>query len=129
MSAETESAEIIRRRLFEWGGLPEDGRKVALEYADWAIDHATELSGVDASNARELFLASYPFHPAVLSVFERKWQSLPPLSAYPRNSAAAGNMGGIRLPEGASASWQQRRSAHWSRVSTDRGPDFPRRHV
>ncbi len=77
MSAETESAEIIRRRLFEWGGLPEDGRKVALEYADWAIDHATELSGVDASNARELFLAAYPFHPAVLSVFERKWQTLP----------------------------------------------------
>ncbi len=77
MSAETESAEIIRRRLFEWSGLPEDGRKAALEYADWAIEHATELSGVDATNARELFLASYPFHPAVLSVFERKWQSLP----------------------------------------------------
>ena len=77
MAAETESAEIIRRRLFEWAALPEDGRKVALEYADWAIDHATELSGVDASNARELFLAAYPFHPAVLSVFERKWQSLP----------------------------------------------------
>lgn len=77
MAAETETAEIIRRRLFEWYGLPEDGRKVATEYADWAVDHAAELSGVDASNARELFLASYPFHPAVLSVFERKWQSLP----------------------------------------------------
>lgn len=77
MSAETEAAEIIRRRLFEWAGLAEDGRKAALEYADWAIDHASELSGIDASNARELFLAAYPFHPAVLSVFERKWQSLP----------------------------------------------------
>lgn len=77
MSAETETAEIIRRRLFEWGGLPEDGKKAALEYADWAIEHAAELSGVDASNAREMFTAAYPFHPAVLSVFERKWQSLP----------------------------------------------------
>ncbi len=77
MSAETETAEIIRRRLFEWYGLPEDGRKVATEYADWAVDHAAELSGVNAGSARELFLASYPFHPAVLSVFERKWQSLP----------------------------------------------------
>lgn len=35
------------------------------------------MSGVDASNARDLFLAAYPFHPAVFSVFERKWQSLP----------------------------------------------------
>ena len=26
---------------------------------------------------RERFLAAYPFHPGVLSVFERKWQSLP----------------------------------------------------
>lgn len=77
MSAETETAEIIRRRLFEWTGLPDEGRKAAVEYADWAIEHASELSGVDASNARDLFLASYPFHPAVLSVFERKWQSLP----------------------------------------------------
>lgn len=77
MSAETETAEIIRRRLFEWSGLPEDGRKAALEYADWAIEHTPGPSGVDASNARELFLAAYPFHPSVLSVFERKWQSLP----------------------------------------------------
>jgi hypothetical protein len=76
MSAETEIAEIIRRRLFEWYGLPEEGRKAATEYADWAVEHAAELAGVDASNARELFMASYPFHPAVLSVFERKWQSL-----------------------------------------------------
>ncbi|MFG0331692.1 MAG: ATP-binding protein [Phycisphaerales bacterium] len=77
MSAETESAEIIRRRLFEWGGLPEDGRKAATEYADWAVDHAAELAGVDAASARATFEACYPFHPSVLSVFERKWQSLP----------------------------------------------------
>lgn len=77
MSAETEIAEIIRRRLFEWGGLPEDGRKTASAYADWAVDHAQELSGVDPDSAHETFKACYPFHPSVLSVFERKWQSLP----------------------------------------------------
>lgn len=77
MSAETETAEIIRRRLFDWSGLSDDGRKAALQYADWAVEHAAELSGVDAASARDLFTASYPFHPAVLSVFERKWQSLP----------------------------------------------------
>jgi predicted AAA+ superfamily ATPase len=27
--------------------------------------------------AREAFAAAYPFHPAVISVFERKWQALP----------------------------------------------------
>lgn len=28
-------------------------------------------------NAREMFAATYPFHPLLISVFERKWQSLP----------------------------------------------------
>jgi hypothetical protein len=77
MSAGEEAAEIIRRRLFEWGGLPADGRRVAQEYADWAIAHAGELTDVDASTIKERFERAYPFHPAVLSVFERKWQSLP----------------------------------------------------
>ena len=77
MSAGDEAAEIIRRRLFEWGGLPADGRKAAQEYADWAIAHAGELTDVDATTIKERFERAYPFHPAVLSVFERKWQSLP----------------------------------------------------
>jgi hypothetical protein len=77
MAAGEEAAEIIRRRLFEWGGLPADGRRVAQDYADWAIAHAGELTDVDASTIKERFERAYPFHPAVLSVFERKWQSLP----------------------------------------------------
>lgn len=77
MSAETEIAEIIRRRLFEWGGLPEEGRKTAGAYADWAADHAQELTGIDPNTAHETFKACFPFHPSVLSVFERKWQSVP----------------------------------------------------
>ena len=77
MSADTEVAEIIRRRLFEWYGVGEDARKTATAYADWAIEHAQELSGIDPDTAHETFKACYPFHPSVLSVFERKWQSLP----------------------------------------------------
>jgi predicted AAA+ superfamily ATPase len=34
MSAEAETSEIIRRRLFDWGGIPDEGRKVAAEYAN-----------------------------------------------------------------------------------------------
>lgn len=77
MSADTEVAEIIRRRLFEWYGVGDDAKKTATAYADWAIDHAQELSGIDPDTAHERFKACYPFHPSVLSVFERKWQSLP----------------------------------------------------
>jgi hypothetical protein len=77
MSADTEVAEIIRRRLFEWYGVNDDARKTASAYADWAVDHAQELSGIDPDTANETFKACYPFHPSVLSVFERKWQSLP----------------------------------------------------
>src|SRR5207302_3603768 len=34
-------------------------------------------TGIDPETVRERFLAAYPFHPSVLSLFERKWQSLP----------------------------------------------------
>jgi len=77
MAAETEISEIIRRRLFEWDGMSDDARKTAAQYAEWAVEHTQELSGVDPNTALETFQACYPFHPSVLSVFERKWQSLP----------------------------------------------------
>jgi len=78
MSAESETSEIIRRRLFEWGGLPEDARKTATEYADWVVAHRAQLpTWFPVDTAREAFAATYPFHPTLLSVFERKWQALP----------------------------------------------------
>jgi len=77
MSADTEIAEIIRRRLFEWYGVNDDARKTIAAYSDWVIEHSQELSGVDPDTVRETFRACYPFHPSVISVFERKWQSLP----------------------------------------------------
>lgn len=78
MSAETETSEIIRRRLFEWGGLPDDARKTAAEYGDWLVEHREQIPRwFPVDTARDAFAASYPFHPALLSVFERKWQALP----------------------------------------------------
>ena len=77
MSADTEIAEIIRRRLFDWRGVSDDAKRTAAAYAEWAVEHAQELTGLDAGTAHDRFLAAYPFHPSVLSVFERKWASLP----------------------------------------------------
>ncbi len=78
MSAESETSEIIRRRLFEWGGLPDDAKKTASEYADWVLAHRTQVPNwFPVDQARETFLATYPFQPTLLSVFERKWQALP----------------------------------------------------
>ncbi|MDE2981419.1 MAG: DUF499 domain-containing protein [Gemmatimonadota bacterium] len=78
MSVETETAEIIRRRLFEWHGLHRDGLKTVGEYVEWMAAHRHQLpSWFPIDSARETLAASYPFHPSVLSVFERKWQALP----------------------------------------------------
>src|SRR3954447_9467448 len=77
MSAPTGHAEIIPPRLFDWSGLPDEAKKTAASYAEWVQDHKQLIGDFDADAARERFQASYPFHPALLSVFERKWQSLP----------------------------------------------------
>lgn len=88
MSAEAETSEIIRRRLFEWDprAVTPDGRvllnrdavQVCNEYADWVVAHRQQVPNwFPIDHAREAFAATYPFHPVVLSVFERKWQALP----------------------------------------------------
>jgi hypothetical protein len=88
MSAESETSEIIRRRLFEWdeNAVTADGRvlltREALsacnDFGDWVKDHRHQVpEQFPFDTAREAFAATYPFHPTVLSVFERKWQALP----------------------------------------------------
>lgn len=85
MSAEAETSEIIRRRLFEWDSqaVTQDGRVMLPREAiatcnEYAVDHRASLpSWFPIDNARDAFIATYPFHPMVLSVFERKWQALP----------------------------------------------------
>ncbi|MDF0589675.1 DUF499 domain-containing protein [Methanotrichaceae archaeon Mx] len=87
MSADADTAEIIRRRLFEWGSqmnpdgrvqLSKDAIKTCREYAAWVRSHKNQVPGwFPVDQAQEAFEAAYPFHPIVLSVFERKWQALP----------------------------------------------------
>lgn len=88
MTAGAETSEIIRRRLFEWDTralgadgrviLPEKAKDACHEYARWVADHSQQLPGsIPPEHARAHFEACYPFHPSVLSVFERKWQSVP----------------------------------------------------
>src|SRR5438552_18623817 len=78
ITADTKTSENIRRRMFKWSRLPEDGRKAAQEYGDFVLDNRTQFPNwFPADNAKDAFAASYPFHPTLLSVFERKWQAFP----------------------------------------------------
>ena len=85
---ETEISEVIRRRLFEDLGSDRIRKNVAKAYADWCFERRerlpSEWTAVDTAATeakardflRSRFEACYPFHPATLSVFQRKWQPL-----------------------------------------------------
>ena len=86
---ESEISEVVCRRLFEDLGKPRIRKKVAKTYADWCYERTARLpaewlavdSATTEAKAREFlrgrFDACYPFHPATLSVFQRKWRALP----------------------------------------------------
>jgi hypothetical protein len=85
---ESEISEVVRRRLFEDLGDERIRKKVAKEYADWCFERTARLPSewmaVDSASTeakardflRARFEACYPFHPATLSVFQRKWRAL-----------------------------------------------------
>ena len=86
---ETEVSEVVRRRLFDQIGQDRFRKKVSRIYADWCFERRAQLppqwtlvdSAATEAKAREhlraRFDACYPFHPATLSVFQRKWSALP----------------------------------------------------
>ncbi len=86
---ETEVSEVVRRRLFDHIGDERFRRKVSRLYADWCFERRERLppqwtlvdSAATEAKAREhlraRFEACFPFHPATLSVFQRKWNALP----------------------------------------------------
>ncbi|MGQ0594633.1 MAG: DUF499 domain-containing protein [Gammaproteobacteria bacterium] len=86
---ETEIAEVVRRRLFEDLGSEKVRKNVTKAFGDWCFERRAQLppewtavdSAATEAKAREFlqrrFEARYPFHPATLSVFQRKWQALP----------------------------------------------------
>ena len=83
---EAEVAEVVRRRLFDALGAERVRGKASKTYADWCFERRSQLppewTRVDAAatearardRLRARFEACYPFHPATLSVFQRKWQ-------------------------------------------------------
>ena len=85
---ETEISEVVRRRLFENLGSERVRRNVSKAYANWCFERRAQLppewtavdSATTEAKAREYlrsrFEICYPFHPATLSVFQRKWQAL-----------------------------------------------------
>jgi hypothetical protein len=85
---ETEISEVVRRRLFEDIGSERIRKNVSKTYADWCFERRAQLpaewtavdSAATEAKAREYlqkrFEVCYPFHPATLSVFQRKWQAL-----------------------------------------------------
>ncbi len=86
---ETEISEVVRRRLFQDLGSEKIRKNVAKAFGDWCFERRAQLppewTAVDTATteakAREFlqrrFEVCYPFHPATLSVFQRKWQALP----------------------------------------------------
>ncbi len=86
---EAEIGEVVRRRLFEDLGNEKVRKAVAKAYADWCFERRAQLppewTTVDTSSTeakageflRARFESCFPFHPATLSVFQRKWQALP----------------------------------------------------
>ena len=86
---EAEISEVVRRRLFEDLGGVRIRRRVANTYANWCFERTARLprewlavdTATTEAKAREFlrtrFEACYPFHPATLSVFQRKWRALP----------------------------------------------------
>jgi len=88
ISVGAETTEIIRRRLFEWDPktvsqdgkllLTKDAMATCHEYATWLADHRQQIpQWFPIDHAQSVFESTYPFHPSVLSVFERKWQEMP----------------------------------------------------
>ena len=86
---ESEISEVVRRRMFKDLGNERVRRRVARTYADWCFERSARLPhewlAVDTATTetrakeflRDRFEACYPFHPATLSVFQRKWRALP----------------------------------------------------
>jgi hypothetical protein len=86
---EAEISDVVRRRLFEDLGSERTRRNVAKAYANWCFERRAQLppewtavnTATSEKKARAFlqsrFEACYPFHPATLSVFQRKWQALP----------------------------------------------------
>lgn len=89
VNEEGEIAEVVRRRLFQDLGEDKVRLSISKAFAEWCFERRNQLppewTAVDTGSTdvkakehlRKRFESCYPFHPATLSVFQRKWQTLP----------------------------------------------------
>ena len=124
---ESEISEVVRRRLFENLGSERTRRRVANMYADWCFERSNRLPAewttVDTATnenrakeaLRQRFEACYPFHPATLSVFQRKWSALPQFQKTRGSLANAGPVDLMRPPASSSGKPVPNRSSPWDR--------------
>ena len=103
---ETEISEVVRRRLFQDLGSDKIRKNVCKAFGDWCFERRAQLppewtavdSAATETKSREFlrsrFEACYPFHPATLSVFQRKWQGV---AAVPADARYAGDVGAMDL--------------------------------
>ena len=134
---ESEIAEVVRRRLFENIGGVQTRRRVAKVYADWCFERSARLppewTTVDTATTgarardflRSRFEACYPFHPATLSVFQRKWRALTQFQQARGALRDAGAMDFLGVARAVSASAQ--RAADHPRIGPLACAGFPRR--
>ena len=77
----SEVSEIVRRRLFENAGRDSMKRAASRQFSTWVFNRRDRLppewGQLSEDQIRAQFEACYPFHPATLTVFQRKWQALP----------------------------------------------------
>jgi hypothetical protein len=150
---ETEISEVVRRRLFEDLGSEKIRKNVAKPTATGASSGArsSRPSGPPwtrlrprprlGSSSSGRFETCYPFHPATLSVFQRKWQALPQYQQTRGTLAMLAqwiSMGAYRTlpkgPHGAAhharigAARRARSSAAWSSASWGVAPGRRHRH-
>jgi hypothetical protein len=92
MSEDTEISEIIRRRRLSGSlklrpqgkiKISKEARETCKEYGNWVQDYRQQLAtSFNLDHSTEEFIASYPFHPTVLSVWQRSGRAYPAFSAH-----------------------------------------------
>jgi predicted AAA+ superfamily ATPase len=74
--ADDEIYEVVRRRLFESVGAPEEHGRVADAYMQMYGQHRNEVPAeATRGTFRERLVAAYPFHPALIDALYLRWGS------------------------------------------------------
>jgi hypothetical protein len=128
LSEGTEIAEIVRRRLFEEVGDPEEIRRTARAYAEWLRRAPAADPGMVPGGPGRSAVHGYVSLPSHGALCVRAQVAVPPaVPANPGHPAPAGAVGLPRLPAGLSGG--EPGAAHHPGLGASGGPGFPRRRL